>query len=54
MMISTKGRYALRFLVDVAEHQGDGFVPLKDVAASRAYVATYAFCLLVAVPPFEV
>lgn len=32
MMISTKGRYALRFLVDVAEHQGDSFVPLKDVA----------------------
>ena len=29
MMISTKGRYALRFLVDLAEHQGDGFVPLK-------------------------
>lgn len=32
MMISTKGRYALRFLIDVAEHQGDGFVPLRDVA----------------------
>ena len=31
MMISTKGRYALRFLADVAEHQGSGFVPLKDV-----------------------
>ena len=31
-MISTKGRYALRFLADVAEHQGEGFVPLKDVA----------------------
>lgn len=32
MMISTKGRYALRFLVDIAEHQEQGFVPLKDVA----------------------
>ena len=32
MMISTKGRYALRFLADIAEHQGDGYVPLKDVA----------------------
>lgn len=32
MMISTKGRYALRFLVDVAEHQRDSFVPLRDVA----------------------
>lgn len=35
MMISTKGRYAPRFLVDVAEHQGGG-VPLKDVAAPKA------------------
>ena len=35
MMISTKGRYALRFLVDVAEHQGDSFVPLRDVAARQ-------------------
>lgn len=32
MMISTKGRYALRFMIDLAEHQADGFVPLKDVA----------------------
>ena len=32
MMISTKGRYALRFLVDIAEHQGEGYVPLRDVA----------------------
>ena len=32
MMISTKGRYALRILVDIAEHQGDGYVPLKESA----------------------
>ena len=32
MMISTKGRYALRSLVDIAEHQGDGYVPLKESA----------------------
>ena len=31
-MISTKGRYALRILVDIAEHQGDGYVPLKESA----------------------
>lgn len=35
MMISTKGRYALRFLVDVAEHQDGRFVPLRDVAARQ-------------------
>lgn len=32
MKISTKGRYALRMLVDLAEHQNDGYVALKDIA----------------------
>lgn len=32
MKISTKGRYALRLLVDIARNQGEGFVSLKDVA----------------------
>jgi len=32
MLISTKGRYALRVLADIAEHQSDGFLPLKEVA----------------------
>ena len=32
MLISTKGRYALRVLVDMAEHQTDNFVPLKEIA----------------------
>lgn len=41
MMISTKGRYALRFLVDVAEHQGDGLVPLKDVAVRQGISEKY-------------
>lgn len=35
MMISTKGRYALRFLIDLATHQGEDFVPLRDVAARQ-------------------
>jgi len=32
MMISTRGRYALRMMIDLAIHQSDGFVPLKDIA----------------------
>ena len=32
MKISTKGRYALRFLLDLAEHKSDGFIALRDVA----------------------
>ncbi len=31
-MISTKGRYALRVMIDLAQHDGEGCVPLKDVA----------------------
>ena len=32
MLISTKGRYALRVMIDLAEHQTDGYIPLKEVA----------------------
>lgn len=32
MLISTRGRYALRVLIDIAEHQSEGYVPLKEVA----------------------
>ena len=32
-MISTKGRYALRAMLDLAKHENNGFVPLKDIAA---------------------
>ena len=32
MKISTKGRYALRLLLDIAQNQQDGFVSLKEIA----------------------
>ena len=32
MMISTRGRYALRVLVDLAEHSNGAYIPMKDVA----------------------
>ena len=31
-MISTKGRYALRVMVDLAERQKDEYIPLKEIA----------------------
>ena len=34
-MISTRGRYALRMMVDLAEHQENGYVSLKDIAARQ-------------------
>ena len=41
MKISTKGRYALRLMTDVAIHQENGFVPLKDVAARQGISGKY-------------
>ena len=42
MMISTKGRYALRMLVDMAEHErGNTYVPLKEIAARQEISEKY-------------
>ena len=39
--ISTKGRYALRMMLDLAEHQGDGYVALKDIAQRQGISKKY-------------
>ena len=31
MKVSTKGRYALRIMIDLAEHNTGGYIRLKDV-----------------------
>lgn len=41
MMISTKGRYALRMLVDLAQHKNDGFIALKDIAERQGISKKY-------------
>lgn len=41
MMISTKGRYALRLLVDVAENQREGYIRLRDVARRQGISEKY-------------
>ena len=35
MMISTKGRYALRVMIDLAEQGKTGYIPLKEIAARQ-------------------
>ncbi|MBR5976980.1 MAG: Rrf2 family transcriptional regulator [Clostridia bacterium] len=40
-MISTKGRYAIRVMIDLAEHQGDSFIPLKDIAERQEISKKY-------------
>lgn len=41
MMISTRGRYALRVLIDLAEHDTGGYIPMKDVAARQELSLKY-------------
>ncbi len=41
MLISTKGRYALRVMIDLAEHQTDGFIPLKVIAQRQEISEKY-------------
>ncbi|WP_298481974.1 Rrf2 family transcriptional regulator [uncultured Ruminococcus sp.] len=42
MKISTRGRYALRFMLDLAQHEGDsGYVSLQDVAERQGVSKKY-------------
>ncbi|QWT17248.1 Rrf2 family transcriptional regulator [Collinsella sp. zg1085] len=41
MLVSTKGRYALRVMIDLAEHQAQGRIPLKDIAARQEVSEKY-------------
>lgn len=41
MKISTKGRYALRMLIDLAEHKESGYISLKDVAKRQQISKKY-------------
>lgn len=35
MIVSTRGRYALRVMIDLAEQNAESFTPLKDVSARQ-------------------
>lgn len=41
MKISTKGRYALRLMTDLAAHDGEGYVSLKDAAERQEISLKY-------------
>ena len=41
MLVSTKGRYALRIMTDLAEHQSEGYIPLKAVAGRQGISEKY-------------
>ena len=35
MKISTRGRYSLRMMIDLAQHYNEGFIALKDISARQ-------------------
>lgn len=35
MIVSTRGRYALRVIIDMAEHDDGTFIPLKDISSRQ-------------------
>ena len=41
MMISTRGRYCLRVMIDLAEHQGEGYIRMKEVAHRQGISLKY-------------
>ena len=41
MMISTKGRYALRVMLDLADHNTGEYIPLKDIAHRQEISVKY-------------
>lgn len=45
-MISTKARYALRVMIDLALNQQDGYIPLKDIAARQDISEKYLEIIL--------
>lgn len=46
MVVSTKGRYALRVMIDLAEHQKDGYIPLRAIAERQGISEKYLEAIL--------
>ena len=45
-MISTKGRYALRLMIDLAEQEPEKFVPLEEIATRQGISKKYLEIIL--------
>ena len=41
MMVSTRGRYALRVMIDLAENGSTGYIPMKEVAERQGISLKY-------------
>lgn len=45
-MISTRGRYALRVMIDLAQQKTGGYIPLKEIAARQEISEKYLESIL--------
>lgn len=41
MLVSTRGRYALRVMIDLAQHSPGDYIPLRDIAARQGISEKY-------------
>ena len=46
MIVSTRGRYALRVMIDIAEHPNETYIPLKSIAARQGISEKYLESIL--------
>ena len=46
MIISTKGRYGIRVMIDLAQHGNDGYIPLKTIAERQGISEKYLESIL--------
>lgn len=46
MIVSTKGRYALRVMIDLAEHPSDGYIPLREIGPAAEISEKYLEIIL--------
>lgn len=46
MTVSTKGRYALRVMIDLAEHPSEGYIPLQVIAERQEISKEYLGAIL--------
>lgn len=46
MIVSTRGRYALRVMIDLAEQDGENFIPLKDIISRQGISQKYVEAIM--------
>lgn len=46
MIVSTRGRYALRVMIDLTQHKEEGYIPLKTIAQRQGISEKYLEAIL--------